>query len=134
MIPLADIEPVTPAHATPVIVTLPAEIDMANECGVSQQLGAALASGAMVIVADMTGTRFCDSMGLRALVLAHKQAAAHHADLRLVITSANVLRVMAITKLDTILRIYPSLDAAQVTAFSGEAHNPGPAGSPVPSS
>jgi hypothetical protein len=42
---MADIEPVTPAHATPVIVTLPAKIDMANDRGVSQQLGCALASG-----------------------------------------------------------------------------------------
>jgi len=29
---------------------------------------------------------------------------------------------------DTVLRIYPSLDAAQPTALPGEAHNPGPAG------
>jgi anti-sigma B factor antagonist len=121
---MADIEPVTPAHATPVIVTLPAEIDMANDCGVSQQLDSALASGAMVVVADMTATRFCDSTGLRALVLAHKRAAAHHTELRLVIASADVLRVMTITKLDTVLRIYPSLDAAQAIALPGEAHNP----------
>jgi hypothetical protein len=31
---------VTPAHATPVIVTLPAEIGMANDRGVSRQRGA----------------------------------------------------------------------------------------------
>jgi anti-anti-sigma regulatory factor len=80
VIPLADSEPVTPAQVTPVIVTLPAEIDMANECGVAAQLGCALASGAPVVVADMTGTRFCDSMG-RALALAHRQAAARHAEL-----------------------------------------------------
>jgi anti-sigma B factor antagonist len=130
---MADIEPVTPAHATPVIVTLPAEIDMANECGAFQQLDCALASGALVVVADMTATRFCDSMGLRALVLAHKQAAAQNAELRLVITSAEVRRVVAITQLDTVLRIYPSLDAAR-EAQPGRAHNPGPVGSPVPSS
>jgi anti-sigma B factor antagonist len=125
---MADSEPVTPAHATPVIVTLPAEIDMANDRGVSQQLGCALASAAAVVVADMTATRFCDSTGLRALVMAHKQAAAHHTELRLVITSADVLRVMAITQLDTVLRIYPSLDAAQAPARAREAHDPGPAG------
>src|SRR5690349_20511473 len=125
---MAAVEPVPPAHATPVIVTLPAEIDMANADGVSGQLGCALASGAIVVVADMTATRFCNSTGLRVLVLAHKQAAAHHAELRLVITSANVRRVLAITHLDTVLRIYPSLDAAQETAQPAEAHNPGPAG------
>ena len=114
---MAVIEPVTPAQGTPVIVTLPAEIDMANDRVVSRQLGCALATGAMIVIADMTGTRFCDSTGLRALVLAHKQAAAHHTELRLVITSANVLRVLAITKLDTVLRIYPNLDAAQGAAL-----------------
>lgn len=125
---MAGTEPVTPVHTTPVIVTLPAEIDMANDRDVSQQLGSALATGATLVVADMTATRFCDSTGLRALVLAHKQAAAQHTELRLVITSANVLRVMAITKLDTVLRIYPSLDAAQETPLPAEAHNRGPAG------
>ena len=94
----------------------------------SASLGCALTTGAMIVIADMTGTRFCDSMGLRALVLAHKRAVAHNTALRLVITSANVLRVLAITKLDTVLRIYPGLDAAQAAALPGEAHSPRPAG------
>jgi anti-anti-sigma factor len=55
----------------------------------------------MIVIADMTGTRFCDSRGLRALVLGHKQVTVHHTELRLVIASANVLRALAITKLDT---------------------------------
>ena len=78
----------------------------------------------------MTGARFCNTTGLRALVLAHKQAAAHHTELRLVITSANVLRVLAITKLDTVLRIFPSLDAAQAAALPGRRIVPGQRGNP----
>jgi anti-anti-sigma factor len=101
---------------------------MANDRGVSRQVGCALATGAMIVIADMTGTRFCDSRGLRALVLGHKQATAHHTELRLVIASANVLRALAITKLDTVVRIYPSLDAVQAAALPGEAHSPRPAG------
>jgi anti-anti-sigma regulatory factor len=61
-------------------------------------------------------------------VLAHKQAAARNTELRLVLTSAGVRRVMAITHLDTVLRIYPSLAAAQETAQPTDAHNPDPAG------
>ena len=61
-------------------------------------------------------------------MLARKQAVAQHTELRLVITSAEALPVMAITTLDTVLRIYPSLDAAQVPALPGEAHSPSPAG------
>ena len=61
-------------------------------------------------------------------MLAHNEALAQYTELRLVITSAEVLRVIAITKLDTVLRIYPSLDAAQVPALPGEAQSTSPAG------
>ena len=109
---MADIEPVTPARAQPVVVTLPREIDMTNACQVSHRLCAALSAGAPIVVADMTATRFCDSMGLRALVLAHKQASASSAEFRVAVASANVLKVMAITQLDTVLHIYPSTEEA----------------------
>lgn len=77
----------------------------------------------------MTVTRFCDSTGLRALVLAHKQAAAQNTELRLVITSAGVLRVLASTHLDTVLastRAWPPRRGPP--AQPAEAHNRGPAG------
>lgn len=95
-----------------VVVTLPAEIDLENADQIGRQLVAALAPGVAIVVADMTATRFCDTSGVRMLVLAHQGAAAHHAELRVVIPSANVLRVLAITKVDTVLRIYPSLQDA----------------------
>jgi anti-anti-sigma factor len=54
------------------VVTAPAEIDVAT----SGQLRAALAEwaacGHTTLVVDMTGTRFCDSTGLNALVRVHK--------------------------------------------------------------
>ena len=112
---MADTEAVTPAHPQPVVVTLPGEIDMTNVGQVRQRLCAALAAGAPVVVADMTATRFCGSEGLRALVLAHKRASACSAELRVVVTSERILRVMAITKLDTVLRIYPSAEDAPAT-------------------
>ncbi len=67
---MADPVPVTPA-AGPVVVTLPAEIDMANSGQVRRELYAALATGVAVVVAGMTATTFCDTMGFRALVMAH---------------------------------------------------------------
>jgi anti-sigma B factor antagonist len=109
---MVDIEPVTPAHLQSVVVTLPGEIDITNAHQVRQRLYAALDTGAPVVVADMTPTRFCDSMGLRALVLAHKRATACSAELRVAVTSKCILRIMDITKLDTVLRIYPSAEEA----------------------
>lgn len=115
---MGDAQPVTPAR--PVVVTLPAEIDMANAGQIGAQLGAALARGVTAVVADMTATTFCDSSGIRVLVLAHQQAAANNAELRVVIPSASVRRALAITNVDTVLLIYPSLEAAL-------APHPGPA-------
>ena len=99
-----------------VVVTLPAEIDLDNAGQIGRQLDAALAPGVATVVADMTATRFCDTSGIRMLVLAHKGAAARHAELRVVIPSADILRVLAIVKVDTVLRIYPSLKDALTPA------------------
>ena len=104
------------ATARPAVVTLPDEIDMDNAERVGADLQAAFAHGVTVVVADMTATTFCDSRGIRAVVLAHKQAAASGAALRLVVPSAGVLRVMAVLGLDGLLAIYPSLPEALATA------------------
>jgi anti-sigma B factor antagonist len=97
------------------VVTLPDEIDMDNADRVGADLQAAFAPGVTTVVADMTATTFCDSRGIRALVLAHKQAAASGAELRLVVPSAGVLRVLAVLGLDGLLAIYPSLPEALAT-------------------
>ena len=65
-----------------------------------------------VVVADMSGTRFCDSAGIHALVMAHKRAQASDAELRVVVRPGEVRRVMEIVRLDTVLAIYPRLDIA----------------------
>jgi anti-anti-sigma regulatory factor len=57
--------------STPVIVALPAEIDLSNAEQVYDQLAAALASGAAVVIADFTGTRFCDCACLNRLLRVH---------------------------------------------------------------
>ena len=103
-----------PERATdrPAVVTLPAEIDMDNADRVGADLQAAFAPGVTVVVADMTATTFCDSRGVRALVLAHERAAASGAELRLAAPSASVLRVLGVLGLDGWLAIYPSLAEA----------------------
>jgi anti-sigma B factor antagonist len=103
--------PVTPARAQPVLITLPAGIDMANADAAGEQLAAAFAAGA-VVIADMTGTTFCDSMGVRTLVRACRLAGASGTDLRLLVTSPAVMRVMKILGLDAVLPLYQSLEDA----------------------
>jgi anti-sigma B factor antagonist len=99
-------------QADPVVITLAAEIDMSNADSVGSDLRAALRPGVTVVVADMTSTVFCDSGGLRNLVLAHHQAAASGAELRLAVQSKAVLRVMELTGIFQLMGVYPSVAAA----------------------
>jgi anti-sigma B factor antagonist len=96
----------------PVIVALPAEIDMANADGVGEQLRSAFTPGVPIVVADMTLTVFCDSYGLRALARARRCAAAHHAQLHLAVPDTRVVQVLKLAGLDRVLPVYPSLGAA----------------------
>ncbi len=96
----------------PGIVALPAEIDIGNAVRVGDELGAALGSGAAIVIADMTLTEFCDSSGIRQLMMAHDRAVAGSAELRLVVRSAALIRVLQVMGVDRLLDIYPSLQAA----------------------
>jgi anti-sigma B factor antagonist len=108
---MTDTEPVTPARVQPVVVTLPAEIDMANADAAGEQLAAAFAAG-VVVIADMTGTTFCDSTGVRMLVQARQQAMANHTDLRLVVPHAYVRRTLGRMGVGELLSIYLSFQEA----------------------
>jgi anti-sigma B factor antagonist len=110
--------PVTsPERPGPVIVRVPAELDVSNAEDVGEQLRSALTPGVTVVIADLTSTVFCDSAGARQLVLAHQWASARDAQLRFVIPDPNMLRVFQVTGLDRLFWIYPTLEAA----FAGPA-------------
>ena len=54
------------ARVAPVVVVLPAEIDVTNSEQVYDRLVAALTPGVDIVIADMTSTSFCDSSGVHA--------------------------------------------------------------------
>jgi len=95
------------------VVALPIEIDAANVGLVEAALASALASRPTVLIADGTTTVFCDSSGIGTLIRAHRQAAATGAQLRVVITTSQVRRVLELIGADQLLRVYPSLACAQ---------------------
>ena len=107
------------AGTPPVVVSLPDEIDVANAERIGGQLRAAVAAGSKVVIADMTATTFCDSMGVRALLLAHRHAVACGTELRLLLPCPHVLRVMEVLGVDAVLPIYHSRE--QVLAGHGAA-------------
>jgi anti-anti-sigma factor len=96
----------------PVVIALPAEIDMANAGRAGQQLGSALTPGVTTVIADMMATTFCDSSGISMLIRAHKQAATNRTELRLVVRTAAVLRALTLVKIDSLLPIHPTLSQA----------------------
>lgn len=97
------------ADGAPVIVALPAEIDLTNVDRVYDLLDAAVASGAPVIVADLTGTTFCDSEGMQRLIMIHKRAACRDAQLRLAVSPGGMVwRMVEILGLDQRLPVYAS--------------------------
>jgi anti-sigma B factor antagonist len=96
----------------PEIVTLPDEIDITNAESVGDELRAAFGQGVPAVIADMTRTQFCDSSGIRHLLLANDRAAEMNAEFRLVVQAPAVLRAFRLLGIDRLLAVYPSLQAA----------------------
>ena len=106
----------------PVVLRLPAEIDLTNAERVGEELCSAFTRGAALVIADLTSTVFCDCAGARQLVLAHDYADAHDARIRFVIPVRNMLRVLTLTGAGRLLPIYPSLDAALSAGLAPDRH------------
>jgi anti-sigma B factor antagonist len=105
-------------RSSPVIVPMPAEIDLANAGWVGEQLRTAASPGVTVIVADLTSTEFCDSAGIRTLLSVRDNVAAHDAQLRLAVAQGGaVRRALQAIGLQHVLPIYPTV-AAALTADS----------------
>jgi anti-anti-sigma factor len=113
----------TSPHARqPAAVTLPSEIDLTNASQLRDALARARESGTAVVIADAAETTFCDCAGVRALVRAHRQAAAAGTGLRVAsVTSPTVRRILELTGADQVLDTYPTLTAA----LDGPARAPG---------
>jgi anti-sigma B factor antagonist len=104
---------VTPPMTWPALIVLPAEIDITNARDVrSQIIAAAMRPGVRIIIADMGATEFCDTSGVRELVLAHQRAVRDGTELRLLRPCANVMRVLQVLGLAQKLTICQSLEDA----------------------
>jgi len=100
-------------HGMPAVVPLPAEIDITNADEVFSRICAALEPGLATVIADLTATTFCDSSGVRQLLLAHKKASANGTQLRFAVPAASpVRRILAFTGADQVIAIYPTLGEA----------------------
>jgi anti-sigma B factor antagonist len=134
--------PVQAVRGVPVLAA-PEEIDITNAEALRSALLTAAAGGPGTLVVDMTRTRFCDSSGLHTLLAAHKRAQAEGGEVLLVISSAAVLRVFALTGIDQMIPSFTSLPQAlarppapangrgrrhETGAAPETSHGPAPAG------
>jgi anti-sigma B factor antagonist len=103
------------------VVSLPAEIDITNADQVREDLLSLLNQGAVLLIADLSKTTFCDSAGVGALVRTFRRAQASQSELRLVVSTRAVQRVLALTGVDRLLNIYPNVSGA----LAGRNESPG---------
>ena len=96
------------------VVAAPEEIDITNAEALHSALLAAAAAADRqgTLVVDMTRTQFCDLSGLHTLVAVHERAGAEGREVRLVIPSTTVLRVLALTGMDKVIPNFTSLAEA----------------------
>lgn len=119
------------------VVKLPEEIDVSNAGQVREDLLAVVGQDASLVIADMSATMFCDSAGVSALVHAVRTASGSGTGLRVAASAPAVTRVLAVTGVDRLIEVYPSVAVAMAdpvsgTAPKGHAAHPGPAGQADP--
>ncbi len=93
-------------------MVLPEHIDATNTDMLREQLLALINQGAAVLIADMTATVSCDHGGADALVRAYHRASVSGSQMRVVVASPLVRRILFASGLDRLVPIYPSLEAA----------------------
>ncbi len=101
------------------LVRLPRQVDESNAAEVRANLMAAAERRPHVLIADMSGTRWCDWAGAGALASTFSQAATGGTELRLVLTSESVRRVISINGLDQVLPIFADVRAASAAPSGG---------------
>jgi anti-sigma B factor antagonist len=94
------------------VIAAAGEIHVSTANAVSEALNAALAEGRTSIVLDLTDVGFIDSTGLSVLLNCLRRITRSRGRLALVCTSPTVLRLFAITKLDTTFDIVATREAA----------------------
>ena len=94
------------------VVTTPGEIDISNASLLRAALVTATHSAAEIVVVDMSGTEYCDSTGLNVLVRAQKKAEPAGVQLRLVVQASAVQRMLTVTGVAGLFRVYADLDEA----------------------
>ncbi len=95
---------------------MPAEIDATNAADAEAFLLALIGQAPEFITADLTGTTFCDSAGVRVILVAHRGAAAAGLEFRLAVGESPVSRILDLTGVDQVVPLYHDVLASLADA------------------
>lgn len=114
-----DIDPVQWADQQ-AVVALPVHLDASNAGQIREELLSVINGGAAALIADMTATTSCDHAGADAVARAFQRAVISGTELRLVVITEHVSRVLSLSGLDHLVPICPSLEAATTASPPAE--------------
>jgi anti-anti-sigma factor len=106
------------------ITELPGQLDGSNAEQVRELLLSVIGRGAGTLIADLSASVSCDHAAAEALAEACQRAVAGRTELRLVVTSESVRRVLSRNGIDRLVPVYPSLEAAMTARAPGPAARP----------
>lgn len=99
-----------------VVVAVAGDIDTATVDALTTNLDAGLSAASeqshRLLVVDLDGVTYFGSAGLNAVLGCYEAGATAGVAVRLVTNAAEVLRPLEVTRLDTVLRPYPTLPDA----------------------
>ncbi len=93
-------------------MALPEHIDLSNVGEIREQLLSIVNREVLALVVDMSATVSCDHAGSDALVRVYQRALASGTELRLVVASEFVRRVLSINGVDRLISLYPTVETA----------------------
>lgn len=93
------------------VVSLEGDVDLQNSPAVRKILLAAVDRRRPVVV-DLSAVAYIDSSGIAALVEALQRSRTNGIELVLASVSGAALRVLQLARLDTVFRLFPTLDDA----------------------
>lgn len=88
------------------------EVDVYTAVDLEAELARAVDRRAELVVVDMKGTSFVDSVALGVLLRTFRRLEQRGGELRIAGPNSNVMRVLQITLLDQVFSIYPDGDSA----------------------
>ena len=89
------------------------DLDLATAPQLRQDLVAASASGSSLVVLDLGGVPFLDSVGISVIVGGHKRLRHEGGRLHLASPNAVVRKVLGLTRLDAIIPTFETVDEAE---------------------